>query len=418
MSKVFRRPMFRKGGSTNDGIMTGIVDRENHATDPFVGDIDPFNVPYSFDRPQTPVTSPYKGRTIPSLKELTTESREALMEAAGDRGGFDPITSFLLAYGPAAATENRGGGTIGNLIAAAEKPAAALIKGKAEEDKFQRGLRLEATSVSMAKRNQMIAEEADRKFKSDMAMAKEKLSRDLNTEEKKFLINKSIREAQQAAERLDKQIQAQKDISAADNRTRLDIEEARNKDANSIESRIDAATENLLAEGTVSTEYEARNRSTWALQTSGELMRKGYTVSDELLQESQVVDKKKFETEAKNLAKKAGNEGKIFYYPKGDKYYRLEKVDGKGVFKPFNKDGNEIIEDEIVIDKDVKKALEEDKKIEPFGKAEYEQSIQEGTDYVTQDVDMQNVDTSNIRSTPLSPNKSAYENYLSNYRNR
>jgi len=414
MSRIFRRPMFRKGGNVGEGIMTGIVDRENHATDPFVGDIDPFNVPYSFDSPQTPVTSPYKGRTIPSLRELTTESREALMEAAGDRGGFDPLTSFLLAYGPAAAVENRGGGTIGNLIAAAEKPAAALIKEKAEEDKFQRGLRLEATSVSMAKRNQMIAEEADRKFKSDMAMAKEKLNRDLSVEEKKFLINKSIREAEQASERQDKQIQAQKDIAAADNQNRLDIEAARKKDVNSIESRIDAETAELLK--TVSTEYEARNRATWALQTSGDLMRKGYAVSDELLEESQVVDTDKFKKKAKTLIKKAGNEGKIFYYPKGDKYYRLVKVDGKGVFKPFNKDGNEIIEDEIKIDEDLKKVLEEDKKIEPFGKAEYEQSIEEGTDYVTKDVDMQNVDTSNIRSTPLSPNKSAYENYLSNYR--
>ena len=29
MSKVFRRPMFRKGGQVDDGIMTGIVDRDN-----------------------------------------------------------------------------------------------------------------------------------------------------------------------------------------------------------------------------------------------------------------------------------------------------------------------------------------------------------------------------------------------------
>ncbi len=407
--------MFRKGGPTNDGIMTGIVDRENHATDPFVGDIDPFNVPYSFDSPQTPVTSPYKGRTIPSLKELTTESREALMEAAGDRGGFDPITSFLLAYGPAAAMENRGGGTIGNLIAAAEKPAAALIKGKAEEDKFQRGLRLEATSVSMAKRNQMIAEEADRKFKSDMAMAKEKLSRDLSAEEKKFLINKSIREAEQAAERQDKQIQAQKDISAADNKNRLDIEAARKRGANSIESRIDAATENLLS--TVSTEYEARNRATWALQTSGDLMKKGYTVSDELLEEELVLDKKKFENRAKTLAKKAGYEGMIFYFPKGDKYYRLEKVDGKGVFKPFNKDGNEIIEDEIKIDEDLKKALGE-------GITNYE--------YGTGDTRDQNTAIRQLNAQLKGPafgnesqapdmtrdQKSAYEKYLSDYKNR
>jgi len=39
MSKIFKRPMFRKGGPTSgmNGIMTGIVDRENHAENPFVG---------------------------------------------------------------------------------------------------------------------------------------------------------------------------------------------------------------------------------------------------------------------------------------------------------------------------------------------------------------------------------------------
>ena len=27
MSRIFKRPMFRKGGNVGDGIMTGIVDR-------------------------------------------------------------------------------------------------------------------------------------------------------------------------------------------------------------------------------------------------------------------------------------------------------------------------------------------------------------------------------------------------------
>ena len=31
MSRILKRPMFRRGGSTNDGIMTGIVDREKKA---------------------------------------------------------------------------------------------------------------------------------------------------------------------------------------------------------------------------------------------------------------------------------------------------------------------------------------------------------------------------------------------------
>jgi hypothetical protein len=30
MSKIFRRPMFRKGGNVGEGIMTGIVDRGNY----------------------------------------------------------------------------------------------------------------------------------------------------------------------------------------------------------------------------------------------------------------------------------------------------------------------------------------------------------------------------------------------------
>jgi len=37
MSRIFRRPMFRKGGPINDGIMTGIVDRENHAVSDEMG---------------------------------------------------------------------------------------------------------------------------------------------------------------------------------------------------------------------------------------------------------------------------------------------------------------------------------------------------------------------------------------------
>ena len=36
MSKTLKRPMFRRGGTVNNGIMTGIVDRTKHADDPFV----------------------------------------------------------------------------------------------------------------------------------------------------------------------------------------------------------------------------------------------------------------------------------------------------------------------------------------------------------------------------------------------
>ena len=37
MSRILKRPMFRRGGSTNTGIMSGLVDRTKHAENPFPG---------------------------------------------------------------------------------------------------------------------------------------------------------------------------------------------------------------------------------------------------------------------------------------------------------------------------------------------------------------------------------------------
>ena len=39
MSRILKRPMFRRGGSSNEGIMTGLVDRTKHADQPFVTSI-------------------------------------------------------------------------------------------------------------------------------------------------------------------------------------------------------------------------------------------------------------------------------------------------------------------------------------------------------------------------------------------
>ena len=36
MSRILKRPMFRRGGSTNTGIMSGLVDRKNYQEDGFV----------------------------------------------------------------------------------------------------------------------------------------------------------------------------------------------------------------------------------------------------------------------------------------------------------------------------------------------------------------------------------------------
>ncbi len=178
MSKVFKRPMFRKGGQVNEGIMTGIVDREQYQTgtpDPFVGETDQF--PY-----MAKPTGSSPQMNLPDLKTMTKENIDLLLEAAGDRGGYDPLTQFLLQYGPAAAKQT-GGGTFANLIAAAEKPVESLIASKQKEDDFLRSIRTQATGAAMKQRSELEASERDRLFKTELADKQAELNRELSQAE-------------------------------------------------------------------------------------------------------------------------------------------------------------------------------------------------------------------------------------------
>lgn len=179
MSKVFKRPMFRKGGSVNEGIMTGIVDRENHAENPFVGGQRGMGVNTDFNLEERN-TSPQMN--LPDLKTMTKENIDLLLEAAGERGGYDPLTQFLLQYGPAAAKQT-GGGTFANLIAAAEKPVASLIASKQKEDDFLRSIRTQATGAAMKQRSELEASERDRLFKTELADKQAELNRELSQAE-------------------------------------------------------------------------------------------------------------------------------------------------------------------------------------------------------------------------------------------
>tara|TARA_R100001463_G_scaffold29690_1_gene67536 strand:- start:785 stop:2020 length:1236 start_codon:yes stop_codon:yes gene_type:complete len=411
MSKVLRRPMFRKGGNVGEGIMTGIVDREGYDNG----------------------SDPFTGRTIPTLKDLTDESLQALTEAAGPRGGFDPLTSFLLAYGPAAAMENRGGGTIANLIAAAKEPSAALIKSKADEDKFQRGLRTRATASAIEKRDKMMETEAERKFKSDLFEKETNRLMDLQendfSNEAKVLGLKQDFSADQATKERELKLNMQK----IDNALRSDLldEEQENKmkilkkqyenslgllaaeqtGSSSIDSLIEKSAQKLVDDEVVGSIYEATNQQTWKYKTSGDLMKKGYNVADEVLSEEEVLNTKKFESRAKKLSKKSGNEGRIYYFPKGNKYYQLKN----GKFEPFDISGNEIIEGQIDSGNEI---IQEDG-ITNYG-------------YGTGDTRDQNTAIRQLNAQLKGPafggesqapdmtrdQKSAYERYLSDYRNR
>ena len=153
MSKTLKRPMFRKGGPTNGmtGIMSGIQDRQNYQKAGYVTDYfgeEPKSAQelgYDFDF-AVPTFNKGPNQSLQDLKEQYSAS---LLEAAGDRGGYDPLTTFLLQYGPALANKTGGGSLIGNVVGAAEKPLQAMLKEKAAEDKFKRGVRLQATGKAI-----------------------------------------------------------------------------------------------------------------------------------------------------------------------------------------------------------------------------------------------------------------------------
>tara|TARA_R100000654_G_scaffold15198_1_gene32362 strand:- start:570 stop:1397 length:828 start_codon:yes stop_codon:yes gene_type:complete len=124
--KIFKRPMFRKGGESMTGIMENIAPRQNYAEGDF------------YDKAQ-----------------------EVITEKLGPVQKGDPLTDFLLTYGPSLASSALPGGTMRNIVAAADKPVANLLASrKAGRD------REEARKLAALQLGESMAE---RQLKKDIA---------------------------------------------------------------------------------------------------------------------------------------------------------------------------------------------------------------------------------------------------------
>ncbi len=107
MSRIFRRPMFRKGGGTNmNGIMSGIEDRQN------------FQEGMSARQRLEKVAEQYPSQAV------------------------DPLGQFLIEGGLNLMSQTGGGGLLGNIGKALKEPTAGLFKAQAGKDKFKRELAL------------------------------------------------------------------------------------------------------------------------------------------------------------------------------------------------------------------------------------------------------------------------------------
>jgi len=149
MSRIFRRPMFRKGGNVGDGIMTGIVDRENHALS------DPDGV---------------GGQTF---RDEVQNRIDLINSVSGGTGLDDPLTQFLLQYGPELSVARPQGGIIGTALGAAKKPVANLLKNVQAEKKLKTGVALEVLDsledediAPFIQKAKQIAKETGRDYKT------------------------------------------------------------------------------------------------------------------------------------------------------------------------------------------------------------------------------------------------------------
>lgn len=129
--------MFRKGGGVNmNGIMSGIEDRQNYEN-------------------AGPV---FKART-------PEEIRATYKSPVEEEKGFDPLTTFLLQYGPRVASQRPIGsgisGAIATGLAAAEQPIESMLKAQAERRKYQRDIEAGLSQMAMeqAGREQLLETE-------------------------------------------------------------------------------------------------------------------------------------------------------------------------------------------------------------------------------------------------------------------
>ena len=151
--------MFRKGGNVGNGIMTGIVDRTEAANGFLPGStaamkgasgVTEEGINLANPLPQISEFKPmeYENMDIDALvgtPKTQAEYIEELRAGAGEYGGMDPLTSFLLTAGPSVAGATSFADAVNRLQPATQQ----LIKGADAKAKYNRDLRMAATKLAL-----------------------------------------------------------------------------------------------------------------------------------------------------------------------------------------------------------------------------------------------------------------------------
>ena len=132
--------MFRKGGNVGNGIMSGITDRvqaQSGYPNPVLDTL----------QSETIETAQAPGINVDIGQPKTTaEYIEELKAGAGEYGGMDPLTSFLLTAGPSVA----GATGFADAIQRLQPGTQQLLKDAEAKAKYDRDIRMAGTKLGLA----------------------------------------------------------------------------------------------------------------------------------------------------------------------------------------------------------------------------------------------------------------------------
>jgi len=406
-----------------NGIMSGIEDRTNYS-----------------------IGSPGQKNEIGLGQPVSARER---LEGVADKfssSGMDPFNQFLIQGGLNLMSQPSTGGLLSDIATAAKDPATNLFAGLSERDKLKRDIALSGEQLDIESDINKEKVAADQKFLSDMDDRDKKFKMDLFGEETDRLTNLQKNDFSNEAKILglkqdfsgteaEKERDLKLNMQKIDNALRSDLlnEGQRNKleilqkqyenslgilkaeldGSTGVDSIIKKGAEKLVEDDIVGSYAEAENQMTWKYKTSGDLMKQGYNVSDEFLNETDDLTKK-----AKKLFKKPGNEGRIYFSPKLNQYYVLEKGEGRGTFVPFNLPGAEEINKEKIDEAD--NVVEEVDGITnyEYGTSDARDQKRDTRQLITQMKGPINNPNPTYDTSMTRDQKSNYERYLSDYRNR
>ena len=172
MSRILKRPMFRKGGEVMEGIMTGIKPRQNYAD----------------GKTREEIIS----GALENLSPTSQGYAQSFMDLAklGGTSNKDLLTNVLIQGGLRGMSQTGGGGTLGNLAKAFQEPTEQALSKSFASKRSEQQAKLKGLEFDIAK--QLKAKTGKDGYESGSYYGRQKTLLDFYSKEPGFDANEAF----------------------------------------------------------------------------------------------------------------------------------------------------------------------------------------------------------------------------------